>query len=639
MAIIKNYDIPASGEYGILCEIQGFDFSTFNEQTPFYLYLNLVRKNEMPGPSLLLKVVGEAYDSSKFITISPLNCSVEQTDTALNIYHIRDITVISNLENNFKFIPGVLFEIKDLTETITYKCVYLKNGYFYSKNLIDSGTYKITRYYNYSHYSVAYLLDKYWFYNIIPAEVDNSFYPDLIYQEEAFITSLNPIASSKFLIYYPVISSQPLLSQLRFFLYTNTYVYGDDTNRITTRRISLGLDYKTNSSLFLFDYLDNTYFIGELNNYFDVNDNIKLYTLIADSGIYQVSASNITNFDHFFMFHNDDYNPRKNTISINLIPFQSSLALVVPSDDPNNLINKGQHLFYYSIAVEKTPGQQVIPSLIAVKPSNNTFVELVPSYVVNTNQGMDSVSRVGYDFYPGFLVGKIDRQVLLESTSRSKDILVLNTFEVYSSFYKDPSSLIVRVEPDIEIRDITDIIGSQQIIISDTQVGGRILGILAYDSTNQTLCTITSRTDRLNPGKRVEFYIPSGYSFTSIYAIVEMGNIERAQASVDNTINANPFQQIYVHSKPIIMLLHLSNLQSLLREALSMMGQNPPINDIVSKAITVERVIRSKINNDGSDFYKNFVFYLERGVGINLKQHPDYQISPSTILVQKTMLV
>lgn len=630
--IIKSFSVPTSNEWGLLCQLNKID-NYFNINNPFYIYLNLVKKDEAPGPSLLLKVVPEMFDITKIMSVSSseqlaLQFSLSEYIQG-SIYHIENNNFVTNIiENTYKIIPGTILKIKDNVLSNENYAVYLGNGLIKVNDIIlnTDNTFSITAYYKYDFYSVAYLLDKYWFYNIGHYEIDNAFYPDLIQQPEAFITSLNPIAVSKFLHYNKLLGGQQQIdiSDTRFFLYSLTQKH----SQFKVRNMYLFIDYNFNdNNIIVFKTIG-------LDSYFDDNEIVRNNLATISSGFYPVNIPDITQ-NYFLIFHIDDN--YKNDITIKLYPFSSNLSILQKYSDEEK-ISSGQKLFYYQANFIKDNSSS-IPEFIGYYVDNNNnkkYIILNPSFKVISNSGLDLITNLPspYSWFIGFILGKINKKSFLDN----KTNITLFPVEVYEMFFKDPNTLLVKIEPNLELKDITDIISNNSSgIIYDNQIGGRLCAIFGYDEIGKTLLPIPIRTDRLKKYKRIEYILPDNMSFTAFYGLIDTIT-NSVQNMVDNSLNANPFQEIVVNPYPIVCVIVVSNSSQYIANAKNKLI-NLNTDNVISKVLTTEKIIKSTISD--TDFFEIFLFYIPSNIAtaIDLKKHPDLPIKNSSFITVFTLMV
>ena len=632
--VIKNFSVPTSNEWGLLCELNKID-NYFNINNPFYIYLNLVKKDEAPGPSLLLKVVPEIFNTTKIISVS----SSEQLALpfSLNeyiqgsIYHIENNNFVTNIiENTYKIIPGTILKIKDNLLSSEIYAIYLGNGLIKVDDIIlnTDNTFSITAYYKYDFYSVAYLLDKYWFYNIGHYEIDNAFYPDLIQQPEAFITSLNPIAVSKFIHYNWILQAnnqQIDRSDTRFFLYSLTQTY----NQTKIRNMYLFIDYNFNSDGITFRTIG-------LDNYFedDEDEIVRNNLATISSGFYPVNIPDITQ-NYFLMFHID--NNRLNNIIIRLYPFSSNLSILQKYEEGGE-ISSGQKLFYYQVNFTKDNSSKFIPEFIGYYKDNNNnkkYITLNPSYKIISNSGLDLITSLpsSYSWFIGFVLGKVNKKSFLNRNAN----ITLFPVEIYEMFFKDPNTLLVNIEPNLELKDITDIISSSSGVIYDNQIGGRLCAIFGYDETGKTLIPVPVRTDRLKKYKRIEYVLPDNVGFTAFYGLIDTIT-NSVQNMVDNSLNANPFQEIVVNPYPIVCAIIVSNSPQYITSAKNKLV-DLNTNNVISKVLTTEKIIKSTISD--TDFFEIFLFYIPSNIAtaIDLKKHLDLPIKSNSFITVFTLMV
>jgi hypothetical protein len=632
--VIKSFSVPTSNEWGLLCELNKIDIY-FNINNPFYIYLNLVKKDEAPGPSLLLKVVPEIFNTTKIISVS----SSEQLALpfSLNeyiqgsIYHIENNNFVTNIiENTYKIIPGTILKIKDNLLSSEIYAIYLGNGLIKVDDIIlnTDNTFSITAYYKYDFYSVAYLLDKYWFYNIGHYEIDNAFYPDLIQQPEAFITSLNPIAVSKFIHYNWILQAnnqQIDRSDTRFFLYSLTQTY----NQTKIRNMYLFIDYNFNSDGITFRTIG-------LDNYFedDEDEIVRNNLATISSGFYPVNIPDITQ-NYFLMFHID--NNRLNNIIIRLYPFSSNLSILQKYEEGEE-ISSGQKLFYYQVNFTKDNSSKFIPEFIGYYKDNNNnkkYITLNPSYKIISNSGLDLITSLpsSYSWFIGFVLGKVNKKSFLNRNAN----ITLFPVEIYEMFFKDPNTLLVNIEPNLELKDITDIISSSSGVIYDNQIGGRLCAIFGYDETGKTLIPVPVRTDRLKKYKRIEYVLPDNVGFTAFYGLIDTIT-NSVQNMVDNSLNANPFQEIVVNPYPIVCAIIVSNSPQYITSAKNKLV-DLNTNNIISKVLTTEKIIKSTISD--TDFFEIFLFYIPSNIAtaIDLKKHLDLPIKSNSFITVFTLMV
>ena len=632
--VIKSFSIPTSNEWGLLCELNKIDIY-FNINNPFYIYLNLVKKDEAPGPSLLLKVVPEIFNTTKIISVS----SSEQLALpfSLNeyiqgsIYHIENNNFVTNIiENTYKIIPGTILKIKDNLLSSEIYAIYLGNGLIKVDDIIlnTDNTFSITAYYKYDFYSMAYLLDKYWFYNIGHYEIDNAFYPDLIQQPEAFITSLNPIAVSKFIHYNWILQAnnqQIDRSDTRFFLYSLTQTY----NQTKIRNMYLFIDYNFNSDGITFRTIG-------LDNYFedDEDEIVRNNLATISSGFYPVNIPDITQ-NYFLMFHID--NNRLNNIIIRLYPFSSNLSILQKYEEGEE-ISSGQKLFYYQVNFTKDNSSKFIPEFIGYYKDNNNnkkYITLNPSYKIISNSGLDLITSLpsSYSWFIGFVLGKVNKKSFLNRNAN----ITLFPVEIYEMFFKDPNTLLVNIEPNLELKDITDIISSSSGVIYDNQIGGRLCAIFGYDETGKTLIPVPVRTDRLKKYKRIEYVLPDNVGFTAFYGLIDTIT-NSVQNMVDNSLNANPFQEIVVNPYPIVCAIIVSNSPQYITSAKNKLV-DLNTNNIISKVLTTEKIIKSTISD--TDFFEIFLFYIPSNIAtaIDLKKHLDLPIKSNSFITVFTLMV
>jgi len=633
--VIKSFSVPTSNEWGLLCELNKIDIY-FNINNPFYIYLNLVKKDEAPGPSLLLKVVPEIFNTTKIISVS----SSEQLALpfSLNeyiqgsIYHIENNNFVTNIiENTYKIIPGTILKIKDNLLSSEIYAIYLGNGLIKVDGIIlnTDNTFSITAYYKYDFYSVAYLLDKYWFYNIGHYEIDNAFYPDLIQQPEAFITSLNPIAVSKFIHYNWILQAnnqQIDRSDTRFFLYSLTQTY----NQTKIRNMYLFIDYNFNSDGITFRTIG-------LDNYFedDEDEIVRNNLATISSGFYPVNIPDITQ-NYFLMFHIDDN--RLNNIIIRLYPFSSNLSILQKYEEGEE-ISSGQKLFYYQVNFTKDNSSNFIPEFIGYYKNNNDnkkyYITLNPSYKIISNSGLDLITSLpsSYSWFIGFVLGKVNKKSFLNRNAN----ITLFPVEIYEMFFKDPNTLLVNIEPNLELKDITDIISSSSGVIYDNQIGGRLCAIFGYDETGKTLIPVPVRTDRLKKYKRIEYVLPDNVGFTAFYGLIDTIT-NSVQNMVDNSLNANPFQEIVVNPYPIVCAIIVSNSPQYITSAKNKLV-DLNTNNVISKVLTTEKIIKSTISD--TDFFEIFLFYIPSNIAtaIDLKKHLDLPIKSNSFITVFTLMV
>ena len=632
--VIKSFSVPTSNEWGLLCELNKIDIY-FNINNPFYIYLNLVKKDEAPGPSLLLKVVPEIFNTTKIISVS----SSEQLALpfSLNeyiqgsIYHIENNNFVTNIiENTYKIIPGTILKIKDNLLSSEIYAIYLGNGLIKVDDIIlnTDNTFSITAYYKYDFYSVAYLLDKYWFYNIGHYEIDNAFYPDLIQQPEAFITSLNPIAVSKFIHYNWILQAnnqQIDRSDTRFFLYSLTQTY----NQTKIRNMYLFIDYNFNSDGITFRTIG-------LDNYFedDEDEIVRNNLATISSGFYPVNIPDITQ-NYFLMFHIDDN--RLNNIIIRLYPFSSNLSILQKYEEGEE-ISSGQKLFYYQVNFTKDNSSKFIPEFIGYYKDNNNnkkYITLNPSYKIISNSGLDLITSLpsSYSWFIGFVLGKVNKKSFLNRNAN----ITLFPVEIYEMFFKDPNTLLVNIEPNLELKDITDIISSSSGVIYDNQIGGRLCAIFGYDETGKTLIPVPVRTDRLKKYKRIEYVLPDNVGFTAFYGLIDTIT-NSVQNMVDNSLNANPFQEIVVNPYPIVCAIIVSNSPQYITSAKNKLV-DLNTNNVISKVLTTEKIIKSTISD--TDFFEIFLFYIPSNIAtaIDLKKHLDLPIKSNSFITVFTLMV
>lgn len=592
-----------------------------------------MKKDEAPGPSLLLKVVPEMFDITKIIPVS----SSEQLASPFSlseyiqasIYHIENNNFVTNIiENTYKIIPGTILKIKDNLLSNESYAIYLGNGLIKVNDIIlnTDSIFSIIAYYKYDFYSVVYLLDKYWFYNIGHYEIDNAFYPDLIQQPEAFITSLNPIAVSKFIHYNwgsQANNQQPDKSDTRFFLYSLTQTY----NQAKIRNMYLFIDYNFNSDGIEFKTID-------LDNYFEdeADEMVRNNLATTSSGFYPVNIPDTTQ-NYFLMFHIDDNH--LNDITIRLYPFSSNLSVLQKYEEGEG-ISSGQKLFYY-LANFTNDTSNFIPEFIGYYKDKNSkkYITLNPSYKIISNSGLDLITSLipSYSWFIGFVLGKVSKKSFLNGNAN----ITLFPVEIYEMFFKDPNTLLVNIEPNLELKDITDIVSSSSGIIYDNQIGGRLCAIFGYDEIGKTLMPVPIRTDRLKKYKRIEYVLPDNVGFTAFYGLIDTVT-NSAQNMVDNSLNANPFQEIVINPYPIVCVIIVSNSPQHITNAKNKLV-NLSTDNVISKVLTTEKIIKSSISD--TDFFEIFLFYIPSNIAtaIDLKKHLDLPIKSNSFITVFTLMV
>ena len=485
------------------------------------------------GPTFLIENVKWTNWEEKEITDKIYDISEYETQSLITFIKIQ-----YDEEDDFlkKLVIGTPIKvlitsnyINNPIEPNNYNAIYIGNNIFVYNGIINilNPKLQILRIITYDKYSSVFLLHHYW-HSIIDPNI-GSFYQRIIPELPAFITSLHVIHGVRFIGYGINTNETDIDFVLRFSLQHN-----DSLNDF-----KLYVIYKEN-----FEIMPNV----KLN--FNTNPDLDFRYYQIASGIFNTNNTE-AKVNRIIIYTNEDfenvfYYPLNTNISFTILKEEENNNFITKSFDSHNLIKfntyiqKGSRLFLPQIENYKVSNETSNDNLIIYDINHEKELQETTEIVNNPNFDLKFINDTSINNKNLIVLnfGKFDESEIREII-KNDGLFSIRIEEIlhYNRVSRNTNMILVRVEPDIYIKKLDNIIASDTVVLS-TDIGGKIIGCVGkYD---EKIVPVPYRIDFNNIGNRILIFRESLENISEIYIIYDRNSLNKEmELKLDNDYSFN----------------------------------------------------------------------------------------------------
>jgi len=485
-----------------------------------------VSQNNNYGPTILVENVKWTNYQENSVNLN-LNIVSYQTKSGLTFVKVQYHDFLNNLVIGTPLKVVITDCPSSPSEPTNYNCIYIGNQTFVYNGLVFSidPCFKVFKYITYNRYSSVFLLYTYW-HGVIDPSI-GSFYQRVIPELPSFITSLHVIGGIRFVGYYANTQKDGINFALEYSLEREQYL----------NNLLLYLIYDEN-----FEYMPNRF----LN--FNTNPDL-------DENYYQITSGEFKTIqeekkpDRIIIYNENDWK------NVYYYPLETNLMFAI-SDEEGNLISfDGHNLFKlntYSIKENST----IIPQLFNIKidsDNNVSSLETLQDFIVLINNPNFDLKYIN-DYNPS------NRKVFIFNFGNIKREDVGIDFNIkyyikeimrYNNVVRNTNMILIRTEPNINIQKLNDNLLSTDIVITSSDVGGKIVG--SFGLIENKIYPVPYRIDFNNIGNRILIFKETFERFDEIYIIYDKNALDKEfSLRVDNDY---PFHEIYCLPKNFVIFV------------------------------------------------------------------------------------